>query len=64
MFEELETPQSKNAIVIGEELSTLSVDDIDERVEQLEAEITRLKEERLRKTSIINQAEAFFKKPD
>ncbi len=64
MFEELETELPKSAIILGEELSTLSVGDIDERVEQLEAEIVRLKEERARKTSSIDQAEAFFKKPD
>ena len=64
MFEELDVGLPKSAIVLGEELSTLSVGDIDERVEQLEAEIVRLKEERERKTSSIDQAEAFFKKSD
>ena len=46
---------------LGGDLSTWSLGDIDERVAELEAEITRLKEERSRKASSLDAAEAFFK---
>ena len=53
--------KTKNEIVLGCDLSTFSLDDIDERTEALKAEIIRLKEERDRKSSSLSAAEAFFK---
>lgn len=49
-------------ILLGEDLSTMSVGDIDDRIADLEAEIARLKEERGSKTNSMSAAEAFFKK--
>ncbi len=62
MFDDLE-PQKKstNSIVLGADLSTFSVEDIDELIEKLNHEIERLKEERGQKTSSLDAAQAFFK---
>jgi uncharacterized small protein (DUF1192 family) len=46
---------------VGQDLSTLSVSELDERVEILEREIERLKEARSRKEASRNAASAFFK---
>ena len=46
---------------IGQDLSMLSIDEIDERVEMLEQEIARLKEARARKENSRAAASAFFK---
>jgi uncharacterized small protein (DUF1192 family) len=46
---------------LGQDLSTLSVGEIDERLELLEREIERLKEARSRKEASRNAASAFFK---
>lgn len=46
---------------IGQDLSTLSVSELDERIVQLEAEIRRLKEARDRKEASRTAASAFFK---
>ena len=62
MFDENEPlKKSKNEIVLGCELSTFSLEDIDERIEALREEIERLKAERERKSSSLSAAEAFFK---
>lgn len=52
-----------NTITLGADLSTFSVADIDERVTQLQREITRLQDERASKSDSLSAAEAFFKKP-
>ena len=46
---------------VGQDLSTLSVSELDERIEILEREIERLKEARSRKEASRNAASAFFK---
>ncbi|MFL5027896.1 MAG: DUF1192 domain-containing protein [Microvirga sp.] len=46
---------------IGQDLSMLSIDELDERVGMLEREIARLKEARARKESSLAAASAFFK---
>ena len=62
MFDENE-PKTANPreIILGCDLSTFSVEDIEERVDLLEQEISRLKEEMSRKSDSINAAQAFFK---
>jgi uncharacterized small protein (DUF1192 family) len=47
--------------MLNADLDDLSVSDIDDRVDLLEAEITRLKEERERKKGSFEAANAFFK---
>ena len=51
----------KREVVLGEDLYEFSVSDIDERVEELELEIVRLKEERAKKQDNRSAAENFFK---
>lgn len=46
---------------IGQDLSLLSIDEIDERVEMLEREIARLKEARRAKENSRAEASAFFR---
>lgn len=46
---------------IGQDLSTLSVDELDERVAVLEREIARLKEAKLAKENSLAAASAFFR---
>jgi uncharacterized small protein (DUF1192 family) len=46
---------------VGQDLSMLSIDEIDERIEMLEREIARLKEARGAKESSRAAASAFFK---
>lgn len=46
---------------IGQSLDTLSVQDIDERIMALRAEITRLEEARRAKQASRGAADAFFK---
>ena len=62
MFDEDEEKAKKRRdIEIGSDLSTLSVDELDERVELLKAEIGRIEEEKKQKQSSLSAAEAFFK---
>ena len=49
------------AHVIGQDLSTLSIADIEERIRILEGEIARLREARSRKEVSREAASAFFK---
>ncbi len=46
---------------IGQDLSMLSIDELDERVAMLEREIARLKEVRAKKESSLAAASAIFK---
>jgi uncharacterized small protein (DUF1192 family) len=46
---------------LGQDLSTLSIAEIDERVEVLKREIARLEEARGRKAASKDAASAFFK---
>ena len=50
-----------NAHEIGQDLSVLSVDELDERVALLEKEIARLKEAKAAKESSLAAASAFFR---
>lgn len=62
MFDENEALSThKNDITLGCDLSTFSLEDIDERIGLLEQEITRLKTERKSKESSLNAAQSFFK---
>ena len=46
---------------VGQDLSTLSIAEIDERIEILKSEIARLEEARGRKEASKDAASAFFK---
>jgi uncharacterized small protein (DUF1192 family) len=46
---------------LGQDLSTLSIEEIDERVSLLEAEIARLREARSKKEASRDAASAFFR---
>ena len=46
---------------IGQDLSLLSIDELDERVDMLEREIARLREAKAKKESSLAAASAFFK---
>ena len=48
------------AYVLGQDLSSLSVDDLDELVQLLSEEIERIKESRSAKSDHISAAEALF----
>lgn len=61
LFDE-EQPRKKPAVhEIGQDLSTLSVAELDERMERLRAEIERLAEARTKKAASLSAADAFFK---
>lgn len=54
-------PKKKLPFQIGQDLSELSVGDIEEIVAELEAEIARLEAEVKQKQASKNAADAFFK---
>ena len=58
--EELARPKPA-AHEVGQDLSTLSIAEIDERIELLQREIERLKEARGRKEASKDAASAFFR---
>ena len=60
LADELPRP-TPSAHEMGQDLSTLSITELDERVELLQREIERLKEARARKEASRNEASAFFK---
>jgi uncharacterized small protein (DUF1192 family) len=49
---------------IGQDLSALSLHELEERIEALKAEIARLGEAKARKTASMSAASAFFKPRD
>ena len=55
-------PKKKIVHEIGQELATLSVKELDERIALLKEEIARLKAAIARKQSSRNVADAFFKR--
>lgn len=62
MFDESDIIKpGKNDITLGCDLSTFSLDDIDERIALLKDEIERLQNEKKNKSASLSQAEAFFK---
>jgi uncharacterized small protein (DUF1192 family) len=54
-------PKKPLAHEIGQDLSTLSVDELDKRIDLLRDEITRLEAEKARKASGKAAAESLFK---
>ena len=56
-----DAPKKKITHEIGQELSLLSVGDLDERIVVLKQEITRLEADRAGKSASRMAAEAFFK---
>jgi uncharacterized small protein (DUF1192 family) len=62
MFEE-EAPKKKKPVhVVGEDLATLSLAELDERIAILKAEIARIEESIAGKKASQSAADAFFKK--
>ncbi|SEP35456.1 Uncharacterized small protein, DUF1192 family [Methylobacterium sp. ap11] len=62
MFDEAErATRPRNVHEIGQDLSALSVSDLDERIEALRWEIARLEEDRRRKQASQEAARAAFK---
>lgn len=57
-----EPAKKKRVHEIGQDLSLLSVDELEERIGQLKAEISRLENERVSKGASRNAAEAVFKR--
>ncbi|SEG53897.1 DUF1192 domain-containing protein [Bosea lathyri] len=64
IFPEDDRPRPKSVHDIGQDLSMLSLAEIDQRVEALKAEIERLMEARSKKDASRSAADAFFRKPD
>jgi uncharacterized small protein (DUF1192 family) len=58
--EELVRPKPESH-TIGQDLSALSIDELQERVEMLSREIDRLQEARLQKQASKSAADSFFK---
>lgn len=63
IFVEDDRPKPKRVQEIGQDLSTLSLAEIDERIAALKSEIERLIETRARKDASRSAADAFFRKP-
>jgi uncharacterized small protein (DUF1192 family) len=61
LFDE-EPPKRKTELVVGEELATLSIDELSERIEVLKAEIARLEETIAAKRESLGVADSFFKR--
>lgn len=56
-------PKKKPDMVIGETLDSLSVAELEQRIQALDSEIARVKEEIARKLATMNAADAFFRSP-
>lgn len=63
LFSEDDRPGKKPAHEIGQDLSPLSLEEIDARIALLKAEIARLEEARIGKSASRQAADAFFRKP-
>ncbi|MEM1198312.1 MAG: DUF1192 domain-containing protein [Pseudomonadota bacterium] len=61
MFADDDRPKPQPDIVIGADLSTISIDELEKRITILEAEISRLREEIVSKQATKASAENFFK---
>ena len=61
LFEDMPKPKPRHH-VMGEELGTFSVDELDERIAQLKAEIARLEQARAAKLASKEAADGFFKR--
>ena len=62
LFPEDDAPKRKTRHEIGQDLSDLSLTEIDDRVALLRAEIERLEQMRESKSRSRNAADAFFRK--
>lgn len=62
IFPEDDRPKPKSVHEIGQDLSMLSLAEIDERITALKTEIERLIETRARKDASRSAADAFFRK--
>ncbi|MEP0941274.1 MAG: DUF1192 domain-containing protein [Rhizobiaceae bacterium] len=63
MFDENEAQFTKsNDITLGCDLSTFSLEDLDDRIALLTEEIDRMKNEKIKKSSSLDAAHQFFKK--
>lgn len=63
LFPEEDRPKPKRVHEIGQDLSTLSLEEIEERIAALKAEIERLTQARASKSASRAAADAFFRKP-
>jgi uncharacterized small protein (DUF1192 family) len=61
MFDDDGRPRKKTVHELGQDLSPLSIADLEARIEQLNAEIVRLVEARAAKIATQAAADAFFK---
>lgn len=61
MRDDEDRPRPKAIHIIGQDLSLLSVEEIDERIGALKDEIERLASDRIRKVASKSAADAFFK---
>ena len=61
MFDDEYRKKPVSELVIGEDLATISVDELEERITLLEAEISRIKAEIVSKQATRASAENFFK---
>jgi len=64
IFPEDDRPRPKPVHEIGQDLSMLSLGEIDQRIALLKAEIERLAETRAKKDASRSAADAFFRKVD
>ena len=62
IFPEDDRPKPKSVHEVGQDLSMLSLAEIDERIAALKAEIERLAEARAKKDASRSAADAFFRK--
>ena len=62
MLDEDAAPKKKLAHEIGQDLALLSVEELQERIEFLKAEIVRLEEASAQKRASLAAASMFFKK--
>ncbi len=54
-------PRPKRTITVGDKLDQLSLEELTERVEALEAEVIRVKAETTAKRALVSAAAALFK---
>ncbi|MDP3409978.1 DUF1192 domain-containing protein [Bosea sp. (in: a-proteobacteria)] len=64
LFPDDDRPKPKSVHEIGQDLSMLSLEEIDLRVAALQHEIERLAEARAKKAASRSAADAFFRKSD
>lgn len=61
IFEEDDVPKRNKSHQVGDDISSLSLQDLDERIALLLVEIERLQQEKLAKQSSMSAADAVFK---